>query len=94
MPNAALFKSNQSWSAISVSTFNNLVKSWCKCAGINENTGSHTLRKTWGYHQRVRRQASIPVLMVAFGHTSERQTLEYLCIQDDEIQTLYLGVEM
>lgn len=93
-PNAVLFQSSQSRSAIRVSTLNNLVKSWCKDAGITENTGSHTLRKTWGYHQRMRGNASIPVLMVAFGHTSEKQTLEYLCIQADEVQALYFGLEL
>ena len=93
-PKAPFFQSQRSHSAIRVSTLNNLVKSWCKNAGISENTGSHTLRKTWGYHQRMRGQASIPILMVAFGHTSETQTLEYLCIQADEVQALYLGLEL
>ncbi|MEP0174132.1 MAG: tyrosine-type recombinase/integrase [Paraglaciecola sp.] len=93
-PNAALFQSQQSRSAIGVSTLNNLVKGWCADIGMTENTGSHTLRKTWGYHQRMRGQASIPILMVAFGHTSETQTLEYLCIQADEVQALYLRLEL
>ena len=93
-PKAAFFQSQQSRSAIGVSTLNNLVKGWCEEIGITENTGSHTLRKTWGYHQRMRGQASIPILMVAFGHTSETQTLEYLCIQADEVQALYLGLEL
>lgn len=93
-PNAALFKSYQSRNAIRVSTLNNLVKSWCKNVGINENIGSHTLRKTWGYHQRTRGNASIPILMVAFGHTTQSQTLEYLCIQADEVQGLYFNLEL
>lgn len=93
-PNAVLFQSNRSHSAIRVSTLNNLVKLWCKDVGVIDNTGSHTLRKTWGYHQRMHGNASIPVLMVAFGHTSENQTLEYLCIQTDEVQALYLSLEL
>lgn len=93
-PTAALFKSNQSRNAITVSTLNNMVKEWCRCAGMKENAGSHTLRKTWGYQQRLRGSASIPVLMVAFGHNSESQTLEYLSIQSDEVQALYFGLEL
>jgi integrase len=77
-----------------VPTLNNLVKAWCQYVGINENTGSHTLRKTWGYHQRIRGNASIPILMVAFGHNSQSQTLEYLCIQSDEVQALYFELEL
>ncbi len=93
-PKASFFKSQQSRNAIRVSTLNNLVKLWCKQAGIQENIGSHTLRKTWGYHQRIRGRAPIPVLMMAFGHTSQKQTLEYLCIQSDEVHALYLGLEL
>ena len=93
-PKAAFFKSQKSHFAIRVTTFNNLVKSWCHQVGINENAGSHTLRKTWGYQQRILGNASIPVLMVAFGHTSESQTLEYLCIQGDEVQALYFKLEL
>lgn len=93
-PKAAFFKSQKSNSAIRVPTLNNLVKRWCKEAGIQENTGSHTLRKTWGYHQRARGNASVPLLMVAFGHNSQEQTLEYLCIQADEVQALYLELEL
>ena len=93
-PNAAFFQSNLSNAAICVSTLNNLVKGWCFDAGVSENTGSHTLRKTWGYHQRMKGCASVAILMVAFGHSSENQTLEYLCIQSEEVQALYLGLEL
>ena len=47
------------------------------------------MRKTWGYHQRVYNSQPIPLLMVAFGHTSQAQTLDYLCVQDDEVRNLY-----
>lgn len=30
-----------------------LVKGWCAAVGLRGNYGGHTLRKTWGYHQRV-----------------------------------------
>jgi len=93
-PNAAFFQSRHSNTAIRVTTLNNLVKGWCEEVGVTENTGSHTLRKTWGYHQRMRGRASVAILMVAFGHSSENQTLEYLCIQSDELQALYFGLEL
>ncbi len=68
---------------------NNLVKAWCRDVGLNGNYGSHSLRKTWGYQQRVQNNTPIPLLMEAFGHTTQKQTLEYLCIQADEIRELY-----
>ncbi len=90
---APLFISQRTAKALSVSTLNNMVKKWCRSIGLKGNYGSHSMRKTWGYHQRVRNKQPIPLLMVAFGHTSQGQTLDYLCIQDDEIRDLY-GMEL
>ncbi len=92
-PDAPLFISQRTNKALSVSTVNNMVKKWCRSIGLTGNYGSHSMRKTWGYHQRVRNKQPIPLLMVAFGHTSQAQTLDYLCIQDDEIRDLY-GMEL
>lgn len=36
----------------------------------------------------------VPLLMRAYGHSSEAQTLEYLCIQPKEINELYLQMEL
>jgi integrase len=38
---------------LAVPTANPLVKSWCRTVNLQGNYGSHTLRKTFGYHQRV-----------------------------------------
>jgi len=74
-----------------VETINRLVKKWCHDAGISGNFGSHTLRKTWGYMQRVQFGVDIPTLMETFGHATQRQTLTYLCIQPEEIRNAYLN---
>lgn len=92
--NAPLFISQRSGSALGVSAVNQLVKSWCAKAGLGGNYGSHSLRKTWGYHQRIERGTSVALLMRAFGHASEAQTLEYLCIQPDELRHLYMELEL
>jgi integrase len=94
-PSSPLFLSRHG-GAISVSYVSQLVKHWCKEAGLKGNYASHTLRKTWGYHQRMSNQSEgvVPLLMRAFGHSSEAQTLEYLCIQPKEIKDLYLQMEL
>jgi len=66
-----------------------LVKSWCKEVGLKGNYGSHTLRKTWGYQQRVYYEVELPLLMRCFNHSNEKETLEYLCIQPEEIKAVY-----
>lgn len=66
-----------------------LVKSWCASINLTGNYGSHSLRKTWGYHQRVTFGVDIPTLMDALGHSTQRQTLTYLCIQPEELRSVY-----
>jgi integrase len=93
--NAPLFMSSHyRHGALSVAAVNHLVKAWCRKAGLTENYGSHSLRKTWGYHQRVHNHASVALLMRAFGHASEAQTLAYLGILSEEIHDLYLKFEV
>ena len=86
-----LFKS-QRGAVLTVSTVNNMVKAWCKEINLLGNYGSHTLRKTWGYHQRVTFGTDLPRLMVCFNHSTQKQTLDYLCIQADEIKDVYMNV--
>ncbi|WP_319759547.1 tyrosine-type recombinase/integrase [Maridesulfovibrio sp.] len=70
---------------------NKLVKKWCAKLNLKGNYGSHTLRKTFGYHQRVTFHEDIPTLMEIFNHSNQRQTLEYLCIQPEEIRDVYMN---
>ena len=85
-----LFKSRRGTGPLSVSTVSRYVKSWCKKAGLTGNYASHTLRKTWGYWQRVGNDTPVPLLMVAYGHATQAQTLSYLCIQNKEIASVYM----
>ena len=70
-------------------TIHALVKGWCRAINMKGNFGSHTLRKTWGYQQRVKFNVGIPELMVCFNHSTQKQTLDYLCIQPEEIRSVY-----
>jgi len=73
----------------SVSYVNAKVKKWCKMLNLKGNYGSHSLRKTWGYHQRVTFKMDLPVLVKCFNHSSQKQTLDYLCIQESEVRFAY-----
>jgi integrase len=88
-----LFQSKKTFGMepMQVQRLHNLVKSWCRKIKLKGNFGSHTLRKTFGYHQRVTFHASIEQLMVCFNHSNQRQTLEYLCIQPEEIKKIYMN---
>ncbi len=85
-----LFKSQRS-ASLTVPSVSRLVKGWCRMINLKGNYASHTLRKTWGYHQRVTFDRDIPTLMHCFNHSTQRQTLDYLCIQDDEVKNVYMN---
>ncbi|MCU7846959.1 MAG: tyrosine-type recombinase/integrase [Candidatus Thiodiazotropha sp. (ex Lucinoma kastoroae)] len=101
-PDAPLFFSYTTGRALQSNTVSKYMKGWCNQIGIFGNFASHTMRKTWGYHIYRNNhlitpsltQTNIAELMIAYGHATERQTLEYLCIQDHDISSLYLGMEL
>jgi integrase len=73
---------------LSVPEVSRKVKGWCEAIRLPGNYGSHSLRKTWGFWQ-YQRGTPIPLLMEAFGHQTQQQTLAYLCIQAKEVQEIF-----
>jgi len=74
---------------IRANSINRLVKQWCRAVGLKGNFGSHTLRKTFGYHQFNTFKVKLPLLMMSFNHGSQRQTCDYLGIQPEELKSIY-----
>jgi integrase len=74
---------------LTVPTVGQKVKTWCRAINLRGNFSSHSLRKSWGFHQRVTFGNDLPRLMVCFNHSTQRQTLDYLCIQPEEIKNVY-----
>jgi integrase len=92
MDSMYLFQSREGFDKkLTTPYLNNLVKDWCKAINLRGNFGAHTLRKTFGYHQRVTFGVDIPTIMIMFNHSSQKQTLDYLGIQDSEIKKAYLN---
>ena len=91
-PDAPLFLSRTGQErALTVSSLNALVKKWGKEVGIRDNLGSHTLRKTWGLHQRLN-GISIATLMQIYNHSTQKQTLSYLGISEEEVLEAFQNV--
>jgi integrase len=74
---------------LTVPSITRLVKSWCRAINLKGNYGGHSLRKTFGYHQRVTFGIGIPILMEVFNHASQKETLAYLCVQPEEVKSVY-----
>ena len=56
----------------------------CKC-GIEDNIGTHTLRKTFGYHH-YQQFHDVAILQYILNHSSPSITLRYIGISQDNIE--------
>ncbi|GHU77159.1 hypothetical protein AGMMS49992_24240 [Clostridia bacterium] len=63
----------------------NDMKYLAKELGVTYNVGTHTLRKTFGYHY-YQRTHDIGMLMVLFNHANEGITKRYIGLEQDEIR--------
>ena len=63
------------------------MKAICTEVGLSGNYGTHTLRKTWGYHARL---SGVPLelIMHKFNHNNLAYTKRYLGITDDELEAV------
>jgi site-specific recombinase XerD len=64
-----------------------------KIIGINEKIGTHTLRKTFGYHARMK-GVPIEVLQRIFNHAAPGITMRYIGITQDELENVYLDLNL
>ena len=65
----------------------------CKNIGINANVGTHTMRKSFGYHHYQQFKDAI-ILQKIFNHSSQKITLRYLGIEQEEIDISYKNFEL
>ena len=56
---------------------------------IHGEIGTHTLRKTFGYHS-FQNGTSLELLMDLFNHSSKTQTLRYIGITEDQKKEVYM----
>jgi Site-specific recombinase XerD len=64
-----------------------------KSIGIKEKIGTHTLRKTFGYHA-YESGISIEVLQKLFNHSAPSITLRYIGITQETLDDVYLNLNL
>ena len=69
------------------------INKYCKKAGIEQNVGTHTLRKTFGYHQ-YKNGTDIAMLQKMLNHSSPQVTLRYIGIEREKLNARYKAVEL
>lgn len=65
-----------------------IINKACRDAGIDYKIGTHTLRKTFGYHH-YQKFKDVAVLQTIFNHYSPNITLRYIGINQDMIDESY-----
>lgn len=65
----------------------------CKALNINANVGTHTMRKTFGYHH-YKQFKDIALLQTIFNHYSPVVTKRYIGITQDEINESYFNLNL
>ena len=71
------------------STAYRILNNACLKAGIEANIGTHTLRKTFGYHY-YKKYKDIVMLQKIFNHSDPQITLRYIGIEQDKIDKSYM----
>lgn len=69
------------------------IKKACDDNGIKTHVSTHTMRKSFGYHHYQKFKDSI-ILQKIFNHSSQRITLMYIGIEQDEIDLSYKNFEL
>ena len=69
------------------------VKSACKTCGLKIQASTHTMRKTFGYHHYQKFNDAV-ILQKIFNHSSQRITLMYIGVEQDEIDLSYKNFEL
>lgn len=65
-----------------------VIKSASLAAGIPEKVGTHTMRKTFGYHH-YKKFKDVALLQKIFNHSSPLITLRYIGIEQEQIDQSY-----
>ena len=92
-----LFKSRKGDDAIKESVMWDIIDKVAKEAGISQNIGSHSLRKTFGYwiwHESEDKNKALVILMKIFNHSDTATTAKYIGITDDEFQDTYDSIDI
>lgn len=70
-----------------------IINEACQKAGITDNVGTHTLRKTFGYHH-YQQFHDVAILQYLLNHSSPSITLRYIGITQDNVENTLQQFEL
>ena len=88
-----MFKSRRGKNPITRVQAYRIICSACSSAGLLFNIGTHTLRKTFGYHF-YKEKKDIVILQKIFNHSAPDITLRYIGINQDIIDSTLMSFSL
>ena len=82
---------------LTVNSIDRILKRVAKELDLNVKVSTHTLRKTFCYHQMVmshHNSRKLLLLQKMLGHSSPMQTLDYIGITNEEIEDAYMKLNL
>ncbi len=78
-------------SSLTIQAVHALITKWTSAINLKGNYGTHTLRKTWGYHQRVKFGVGFDVIAKRYNHSDPKTTMLYLGVEDKEVHNILMN---
>lgn len=88
-----LFPSKKDHKPITRQQAYRIINSAAKKVGIQERIGTHTIRKTFGYHA-YQKGIAISLIQSVYGHSSTTETLRYIGIDPKDRQPMRIDVNL
>lgn len=92
-----VFKSREGTGAILERSVWKIIVDAANEAGVEHNVGTHSLRKTFGYHvwhNADDKEKALVMLMVIFNHASVATTKKYIGIMNEEVEDIFNGLNL
>lgn len=95
--NGYVFKSREGTGAVVERSVWKIIVDAANEAGIEHNVGTHSLRKTFGYHvwhNANDKEKALVMLMAIFNHASVATTKKYIGIMNEEVEDIFNGLNL
>jgi len=92
-PKEALFPSRKGGTPITRQQAYRILNDAARAIGIEDQIGTHTLRKTFGYHA-YKQGADITRIQYLLNHSAPSVTLRYIGITQEELDNVYLTLNL
>ena len=93
-PDEPIFRNRISREVYSREYLSRFIKLEAEKVGVTGSIGMHSLRKTWAYHAATTFGQPLIHIQAAFNHATQRQTMDYIGLTDDDIDIVIEAVAL